>query len=81
MFIISAMFLKTFLLIIEDRVKAARAVIGKVRSSKRNIITSLEKLSEAYIELAYYDVSQYKAHTGSKIKNVLINPYEENLLF
>ena len=36
-----------------------------------------------YIELAYYDVSQYKTHTGSKIKKnfLVINPYEENLLF
>lgn len=47
--------------------KAAHDVLERVRSLQRDLIVSMEKLSEAYIELAYYDVSQYKNHTGSTI--------------
>ncbi|CAB3982970.1 serine- kinase ATM [Paramuricea clavata] len=48
----------------QDRVKAALHVIENVRKSRSAIVSAMEKLSEAYIELAYYDVSQHKNQTG-----------------
>ncbi|XP_028397502.1 serine-protein kinase ATM-like [Dendronephthya gigantea] len=48
----------------EDRLKAATAIIEDVRKSQQATVTSMEKLSEAYIELAYYDVAKYKSQTG-----------------
>jgi hypothetical protein len=50
-------------------VKAALHVIENVRKSRSAIVSSMEKLSEAYIELAYYDVSQHKNQTGKMVKN------------
>ena len=53
----------------QDRVEAALAVMDVVRKSRPVIVSSMGKLSEAYIELAYYDVSHQKNQTG-KIKLV-----------
>ena len=53
--------------------KAACDVIENVRMSRPDIVSSVEKLSEAYIELAYYDVSQHKSETGTIVGKQLKN--------
>jgi hypothetical protein len=57
---------------VQDRVKAALDVIENVRKSRPAIVSSMEKLSEAYIELAYYDVSQHKNETGKMVHNDIV---------
>lgn len=56
-------------ILVQDRVDAALAVMDIIRKSRPAIVSSMEKLSEAYIELAYHDVSHQKNQTG-KIKLV-----------
>ncbi|XP_022082003.1 serine-protein kinase ATM-like isoform X2 [Acanthaster planci] len=49
----------------ESRMQAARRMLVRLRSTHCNqIIADLEKLSDAYIELAYWDVSDRKKETG-----------------
>jgi len=48
-------------------VKAAKAIIAKLRKKKGSLVQSMEQLSEAYIDVAYYDVSAHKnVRTGIK---------------
>ena len=47
--------------------KAAKAIIAKLRKKKGPLVQSMEQLSEAYIDVAYYDVSAHKTvRTGIK---------------
>ncbi len=49
----------------EDRVQAAKAMVGRLKQSRRaHIITDTEKLCEAYIQLANWNVDQYKRETS-----------------
>lgn len=48
----------------QDRMEAAAQMVDRLRSGKTaRIIRDMEKLSDAYIELAYWDVTQYKKVT------------------
>ncbi|XP_072019634.1 serine-protein kinase ATM-like [Amphiura filiformis] len=48
----------------EDRMEAAQMMLERLQSSRcGRILSSMEKLSDAYIKLAYWDVSQYKKET------------------
>lgn len=49
----------------EDRMQAAISMVSKLKTGERTtrIIRDMEKLSDAYIELAYWDVTQYKKVT------------------
>lgn len=40
-------------------------MIDKLRSQKPSLIASMEQLCEAYIDLAYFDVSPYKSQRGA----------------
>ena len=45
--------------------EAAKQMIERLQSSRcGRIVSSMEKLSDAYIQLAYWDVSQYKKETS-----------------
>lgn len=44
--------------------KAARDLIAKLRRQKPSLIKSVEQLCDAYIDLAYYDVTSYKQQRG-----------------
>lgn len=48
--------------------KAARSLIAKLRSQKPTLVQSVEQLCDAYIDVAYYDVSAFKKmRTGIKL--------------
>ena len=40
--------------------KAAKALIGQLQSDHPVLISHISKLCEAYVDLAYHDVSAYK---------------------
>lgn len=44
--------------------KAAGDMIKKLRSEKATLVQSVERLCEAYIDLAYHDVSAFKKERG-----------------
>ena len=45
--------------------EAAKQMLERLQSSRcGRILSSMEKLSDAYIKLAYWDVSQYKKETS-----------------
>ena len=45
--------------------EAAKQMLERLQSSRcGKILSSMEKLSDAYIKLAYWDVSQYKKETS-----------------
>lgn len=44
--------------------KAARDVIAKLRRQKPALVKSVEQLCDAYIDLAYYDVTAFKQQRG-----------------
>lgn len=44
--------------------KAARDMIAKLRRQKSSLVKSIEQLCDAYIDLAYYDVSAQKKQRG-----------------
>ena len=44
----------------QDKVEAARIVLKKVSSKKPALVQAVEVLSDAYIDLAYHDVSAYR---------------------
>ena len=48
----------------QDKVKAAGNMIKKLRSKKSILVHSVEKLCDAYIDLAYHDVTAYKKERG-----------------
>ncbi|XP_038077010.1 serine-protein kinase ATM-like [Patiria miniata] len=49
----------------ESRMQAAQHMLGRLRSTRcQQIIRDLEKLSDSYIELAYWDVSDRKREIG-----------------
>jgi len=45
-------------------VKAARDLVAKLRRQKPELVKSVELLCDAYIDLAYYDVSAHKKQRG-----------------
>ena len=48
--------------------KAARHLTAKLQAKKLSLVRSVEQLCDAYIDLAYYDVSAYKKmRTGIKL--------------
>ena len=44
----------------QDKVKAARDLIHRLHSEKPSLVQSMERLCEAYIDLAYHDVSAHR---------------------
>ena len=48
----------------QDKVKAAGDMIKKLRSKKATLVQSVEKLCEAFIDLAYHDVTAFKKERG-----------------
>lgn len=50
--------------ILQDKVKAARDMIAKLRRQKSSLVKCIELLCDAYIDLAYYDVSAQKKQRG-----------------
>ena len=44
--------------------KAAVGLIVKLRSEKPSLVSAMEKLCEAYIDLAYHDVTAYRKQRG-----------------
>ena len=48
----------------QDKVKAAGDIIKKLRSEKPVLIQGVERLCEAYIDLAYHDVTAFKKERG-----------------
>ena len=44
--------------------KAAGDMIKKLRSAKPTLVQSVERLCDAYIDLAYHDVTAYKKERG-----------------
>ena len=48
----------------QDKVRAAGDMIKKLRSEKPTLVQSVEKLSEAFIDLAYHDVTAFKKERG-----------------
>ena len=44
----------------QDKVKAARDLIHRLHSEKPSLVHSMELLCEAYIDLAYHDVSTHR---------------------
>lgn len=44
----------------QDKVKAAQSLIHRLRSEKPSLVQSMERLCEAYIDLAYHDVSSHR---------------------
>ena len=45
---------------IQDKVKAAKDLIHRLHTKKASLVHSMEQLCEAYIDLAYHDVSASK---------------------
>ena len=48
------------LYLIQDKVKAASALLAKLRKQQPSLVKSVEQLCDAYIDLAYYDVTAHK---------------------
>ena len=46
--------------VIQDKVKAARDLIHRLHSEKPSLVHAMEQLCEAYIDLAYHDVSTHR---------------------
>lgn len=44
--------------------KAARELLAKVRRAKPSLVKCVEQLCDSYIDLAYHDVSAFKAQRG-----------------
>ena len=44
--------------------KAAKDLLSKLRRQKPSLVKSVEQLCDAYIDLAYYDVSSQKTQRG-----------------
>lgn len=44
----------------QDKVKAAKDLIRRLHSQEPSLVHSMEQLCEAYIDLAYHDVSAHK---------------------
>jgi ataxia telangiectasia mutated family protein len=44
----------------EDKVKAAKGLIRRLHSERPSLVHSMEQLCEAYIDLAYHDVSAHR---------------------
>ncbi|XP_077976961.1 serine-protein kinase ATM-like [Glandiceps talaboti] len=47
----------------EDRMQAAKNMLGRLQNQRGVIITAMERLCDAYIQLAYFNVDQYKKET------------------
>ena len=55
--------------VVQDRVLAAKAMVSRLKSSKRaDIVSNMEKLCLAYLQLANLNVEQYKRETSRSIK-------------
>ena len=48
----------------QDKVKAAGVLLSRLRSQKPSLVGAMEKLCDAYIDLAYHDVSALKKQRG-----------------
>ena len=56
--------------ILQDKVKAARQLLGKVQLQRASLVQSIEQLCDSYIDLAYHDVSAHKTQrTPVKLPN------------
>ncbi len=49
---------------LQDKVKAARDLLAKVRRQKPSLVKGVEQLCDSYIDLAYHDVTAFKAQRG-----------------
>ena len=45
---------------VQDKVKAAKGLIRRLHSERPSLVHSMEQLCEAYIDLAYHDVSAHR---------------------
>lgn len=53
----------------EDKVKAASVVLARLMRVEPELCTQMERLSAAYIELAFLDVSSHKTNTQKAVRD------------
>ena len=57
---------------VQDRVLAAKSLIAKLRTSRCSaIVEETNRLCEAYVELANYNVDKYKGKNGGKLLRII----------
>jgi len=54
-------------LCVEDRVLAAKSLVARLRTTRRDIIDETNRLCVAYVELANYDVDKFKGKNGGEL--------------
>ena len=56
----------------EDKIKAATSVLARLKSTEPEQCTQMERLSDAYIELAFLDVAEQKTNTQKPVRSPVI---------